>query len=128
MVSMIFRKVIDIALFVIVLAPVAAQGQGLKVALLGTGSPGPAMNRFGPSTLVEAGEQNSGTSGRGFFKGEAEVGGVFAHNSPVCHRVRSDSASAKDLLRTLGARGRFDDYRNWGEDQRSQAGQLFALI
>jgi ribonuclease Z len=55
--SMIFRKVIHIALWVMVLAPVATLGQGLKVTLLGTGSPTPAMNRFGPSTLVEAGEQ-----------------------------------------------------------------------
>jgi ribonuclease Z len=54
---MIFRKVIRIALWAIVLGPVAAQSQGFKVTLLGTGSPTPAMNRFGPSTLVEAGER-----------------------------------------------------------------------
>ncbi|MGZ5090979.1 MAG: MBL fold metallo-hydrolase [Burkholderiales bacterium] len=57
MVRMIFRKVIEIALFLILIGPVAAQSQGLRVTLLGTGSPTPAMNRFGPSTLVEAGEQ-----------------------------------------------------------------------
>ncbi|HUL92173.1 MAG TPA: MBL fold metallo-hydrolase [Burkholderiales bacterium] len=56
-VSMIFRKIIHIALLAFLLAPVVSQGQGLKVTLLGTGSPTPAMNRFGPSTLVEAGEQ-----------------------------------------------------------------------
>ncbi|MGZ5177759.1 MAG: MBL fold metallo-hydrolase, partial [Burkholderiales bacterium] len=44
-------------LFLILIGPVAAQSQGLRVTLLGTGSPTPAMNRFGPSTLVEAGEQ-----------------------------------------------------------------------
>ncbi len=34
-------------------APV--QGQGLKVTLLGTGRPDPIIDRFGPATLVEAG-------------------------------------------------------------------------
>jgi len=33
------------------------QSQSIKVTLLGTGSPTPAMNRFGPTTLVEAGDQ-----------------------------------------------------------------------
>jgi len=31
--------------------------QEIKVTLLGTGTPVPSMNRFGPSTLVEAGGQ-----------------------------------------------------------------------
>ena len=31
--------------------------QEIKVTLLGTGSPVPALNRFGPSILVEAGGQ-----------------------------------------------------------------------
>ena len=39
------------------IAPVIAQGQQIRVTLLGTGCPPPVMNRFGPSTLVEAGEQ-----------------------------------------------------------------------
>src|SRR5882757_10991941 len=33
------------------------QAQGLKVTLLGTGSPIPVIDRFGPSTLVEAGSE-----------------------------------------------------------------------
>jgi ribonuclease Z len=57
MVSTIVRRVIGIALFVVVLVPPAAQGQDIKVTLLGTGCPPPVMNRFGPSTLVEAGGQ-----------------------------------------------------------------------
>jgi ribonuclease Z len=36
---------------------VAASGQNLTVTLLGTGSPQPRMDRFGPSILVEAGEK-----------------------------------------------------------------------
>lgn len=35
----------------------SAYGQTIKVTLLGTGSPAPVMNRFGPSILVEAGDQ-----------------------------------------------------------------------
>jgi ribonuclease Z len=52
-----FFSVIRIALFVAAVAPAAAQAQQIKVTLLGTGCPPPVMNRFGPSTLVEAGEQ-----------------------------------------------------------------------
>jgi ribonuclease Z len=57
MVLTIFRRVIGIVLFVTILVPMAAYGQTIRVTLLGTGSPPPVMNRFGPSTLVEAGEQ-----------------------------------------------------------------------
>lgn len=35
----------------------AAPAQNLKVTLLGTGSPEPRIDRFGPSILVEAGEK-----------------------------------------------------------------------
>lgn len=52
-----FRATIEIALAAMTFIPLAAQGQSLKVTLLGTGSPTPAMNRFGPSILVEAGNQ-----------------------------------------------------------------------
>jgi hypothetical protein len=41
----------------IALLPVAAHAQEIKVTLLGTGTPVPAMNRFGPSILIEAGGQ-----------------------------------------------------------------------
>jgi len=52
-----FCRRAGLALFVAAVAPVAAQGQQIRVTLLGTGCPPPVMNRFGPSTLVEAGEQ-----------------------------------------------------------------------
>ena len=51
------HRMIGIALFAIALAPAAARAQQIKVTLLGTGSPPPVMNRFGPSILVEAGGQ-----------------------------------------------------------------------
>src|SRR5882757_7531947 len=35
----------------------AASAQDIRVTLLGTGTPAPVMNRFGPSILVEAGGQ-----------------------------------------------------------------------
>ena len=39
------------------LAPSPIRAQDITVTLLGTGSPPPVMNRFGPSILVEAGGQ-----------------------------------------------------------------------
>jgi len=41
----------------IALLPAAVHAQEIKVTLLGTGTPVPAMNRFGPSILIEAGGQ-----------------------------------------------------------------------
>ena len=57
MLMTIFRRTLGIALFVITSASAVAQGQEIKVTLLGTGCPPAVMNRFGPSILVEAGEQ-----------------------------------------------------------------------
>jgi ribonuclease Z len=51
------KTLIAISLFVLAFATSSAHSQQIKVTLLGTGSPAPAMNRFGPSTLVEAGDQ-----------------------------------------------------------------------
>ena len=53
----IFRKLIELALCFIFLASTNVQGQIIKVTLLGTGTPLPVMERFGPSILIEAGEQ-----------------------------------------------------------------------
>ena len=39
------------------LAASSAQGQIIRATLLGTGSPPPVMERFGPSILIEAGDQ-----------------------------------------------------------------------
>src|SRR5438477_5506336 len=47
----------SVVLFVAAVIPAVAQGQEIKVTLLGTGCPPPVMHRFGPSTLVEAGGQ-----------------------------------------------------------------------
>jgi ribonuclease Z len=50
-------RVVGVALFVAAVVPAAAQGPQIRVTLLGTGCPPAVMNRFGPSTLVEAGDQ-----------------------------------------------------------------------
>ena len=57
MVPNILRRVTGIVLLLMLIVPITAQGQEIKVTLLGTGTPPPAMNRFGPSILVEAGGQ-----------------------------------------------------------------------
>ncbi len=49
-------KPILISVFIILLN-VGALAQSIKVTLLGTGAPAPVMNRFGPSILIEAGDQ-----------------------------------------------------------------------
>jgi len=50
-------RTLGLAVLVAVVVPAAAGGQQFRVTLLGTGCPPAVMNRFGPSTLVEAGEQ-----------------------------------------------------------------------
>jgi ribonuclease Z len=46
-----------VAGIMMLLLSIAASAQEIRVTLLGTGTPVPAMNRFGPSILVEAGGQ-----------------------------------------------------------------------
>jgi len=46
-----------ITLCLTILVPAAVHGQQMRVTLLGTGCPPAVLNRFGPSTLVEAGDQ-----------------------------------------------------------------------
>ena len=70
-----FFRTVGLALFVAVVAPVAAQAPQVRVTLLGTGCPPAVMNRFGPSTLVEAGEQKFlFDAGRGALQRLVELG------------------------------------------------------
>jgi ribonuclease Z len=55
MLARVLREATLIVIALIALVPGSASAQGIKVTLLGTGSPPPVMNRFGPSILVEAG-------------------------------------------------------------------------
>jgi ribonuclease Z len=57
MLSTIVRGAVRVLLLLAICFGAPAQGQSIRVTLLGTGSPTPAMNRFGPSTLVEIGDQ-----------------------------------------------------------------------
>jgi ribonuclease Z len=71
---MIFQGAAAIALASIALAPADTRAQEIKVTLLGTGNPVPAMNRFGPSTLVEAGGQKFlFDAGRGALQRLAQI-------------------------------------------------------
>lgn len=75
MVFSIVRGFIGIVLALTVFAPATAAGQEIKVTLLGTGSPPPVMNRFGPSILVEAGGgQFLFDAGRGALQRLAQLG------------------------------------------------------
>jgi len=53
----IIRQLAPMAVIGSLLLPSIALGQSIKVTLLGTGCPRPVMNRFGASTLVQAGSQ-----------------------------------------------------------------------
>lgn len=54
--SSIYRSILTLT-FTILCSFGSANSQSIKVTLLGTGTPAPVMNRFGPSILVEAGGQ-----------------------------------------------------------------------
>lgn len=74
MVPNIVRSLVGIFVFLALTVPVAAQGQEIKVTLLGTGAPTPSMDRFGPSILVEAGGQKFlFDAGRGALQRLAQV-------------------------------------------------------
>jgi ribonuclease Z len=70
-----FSRTVGFALLIAAIAPAAAQAQQIKVTLLGTGCPPPVMNRFGPSTLVEVGDQKFlFDAGRGALQRLTEIG------------------------------------------------------
>ena len=70
-------------------------GQTIKVTLLGTGAPAPVMNRFGPSILVEAGDQKLVfDAGRGVLQRltqikikQKEIQGIFLTHLHSDHLV-----------------------------------------
>jgi len=55
MIRLVSRRLTGPMAALMTLLPAIAGAQDIKVTLLGTGCPPPVMNRFGPSTLVEAG-------------------------------------------------------------------------
>jgi ribonuclease Z len=119
MFSPIVRSVIGIALFVAILVPPTVQGQDIKVTLLGTGAPPPVMHRFGPSTLVEAGEQKFlFDAGRGVLQRLRQVNVRWqdVHGVFLTHLHSDHVVGFPDLWLTgwLVAPGRHVPLQVWG--------------
>lgn len=119
------RRAIGFVAFLTFVTPVAAQSNSIKVTLLGTGSPTPTMNRFGPSTLVEAGGQKFlFDAGRGAFQRLwqtdvkwRDVQGLF-----ITHLHSDHLTGIPDLWLTgpFLAPGRDAPLRVWGPPGTSQ--------
>jgi ribonuclease Z len=97
----------------------SARAQDLKVTLLGTGSPQPRMDRFGPSILVEAGKEKLlFDCGRGATQRIeqrkvpfAEVDALF-----LTHLHSDHVVGIPDLWLTGWIRGRSVPLRVWGPE------------
>ncbi len=97
----------------------AVPAQTLKVTLLGTGSPQPRMDRFGPSILVEAGEKKLlFDCGRGAAQRIEQLGIPFAAIDAlfVTHLHSDHTVGIPDLWLTGWARGRKSPLAVWGPD------------
>jgi ribonuclease Z len=96
---------------------IASPGQEFSVILLGTGAPEPVIERFGPSTLVNAGghkllfDSGRGATQRLWQLGVAlpEVKAVF-----LTHLHSDHIVGIPDLWLTGWLRGRRDAFRVWG--------------
>jgi hypothetical protein len=82
-------SLMKVAFLFAAIAPAAANAQQMKVTLLGTGCPSPVMNRFGPSTLVEAGDQklifDAGRGALNASRNSRYSGRLYREfSSPIC--------------------------------------------
>jgi ribonuclease Z len=96
---------------------VAASGQNLRVTLLGTGSPQPRMDRFGPSILVEAGEKKLlFDCGRGVTQRIEQIRIPFTEIDALflTHLHSDHIVGIPDLWLTGWARGRKIPLQVWG--------------
>jgi ribonuclease Z len=94
-----------------------APAQDLKVTLLGTGSPGPRMDRFGPSILVEAGKQKLlFDCGRGATQRIEQIKVPFAEVDALflTHLHSDHVVGIPDLWLTGWIRRRTIPLRVWG--------------
>jgi len=95
----------------------AAPAQDFKVTLLGTGSPLPRMDRFGPSILVEAGKQKLlFDCGRGATQRIEQLKVPFAQVDALflTHLHSDHVVGIPDLWLTGWIRGRASAFRVWG--------------
>jgi ribonuclease Z len=102
---------------VITAALPAAHAQGIKVTLLGTGSPNPRMDRFGPSILVEAGtEKLLFDCGRGAAQRLFQIKVPFPEVTALflTHLHSDHTVGIPDVWLTGWIRGRQVPLRVWG--------------
>lgn len=96
---------------------VAAPAQDLKVTLLGSGSPQPRLDRFGPSILVEAGQKKLlFDCGRGATQRIEQIKIPFTEIDALflTHLHSDHVVGIPDLWLTGWARGRKIPLRVWG--------------
>lgn len=108
--------------------------QGLKVTLLGTGSPNPRIDRFGPSILVEAGnEKLLFDCGRGAAQRLFQIKVPFTEVTALflTHLHSDHTVGIPDLWLTGWIRGRKVPLRVWGpagtRDMMSHLAQAYAF-
>lgn len=95
----------------------ALRAQGLKVTLLGTGSPPPRMDRFGPSILVQAGKENLlFDCGRGAAQRIQQLKIPFTETDALflTHLHSDHTVGIPDLWLTGWVQGRSVPLRVWG--------------
>jgi ribonuclease Z len=89
--------------------------ENIRVTLLGTGTPGPVMNRFGPSTLVEAGgEKFVFDAGRGAMQRLFQLGIRFVEKLLLTHLHSDHVVGLPDLWLTGWILGRAAPLKVWG--------------
>lgn len=104
------------ALFILALAAVA-NAQDFKVTLLGTGAPEPRMDRFGPSILVEAGQEKLlFDCGRGATQRLYQSHVPFSDTTALflTHLHSDHTVGIPDFWLTGWIRGRKTPLRVWG--------------
>src|SRR3984893_1439588 len=97
----------------------SATAQDLKVTLLGTGSPQPRMDRFGPSILLEAGKQKLlFDCGRGSTQRIEQLKVPFAEVDALflTHLHSDHIVGIPDLWLIGWPRGRKSPFRVWGPE------------